>query len=105
MLAVEFPKPNSKSYKEPQEGDGRGSIAGGIFGSSRFGMQKKNLQKIFDRQPPRMWLTIRNSQRALGRNRGWCTEGRKRSKLVRFVIKTPVGKIARPTRHFDDMLV
>ena len=38
MLAVEFPKQSKKSYKEPQEANGRGNKAIGTFGSSLFGM-------------------------------------------------------------------
>ena len=38
MLAVEFPKQSNKSYKEPQEADGRGNMALCMFGSSLFGM-------------------------------------------------------------------
>ena len=38
MLAVEFLKQNNKNCKEPQWADGRGNMAIGTFGSSRFGM-------------------------------------------------------------------
>ena len=60
-LAVEIPKQSNKSYKETQKAGGRCSMAFGTFGSSVFGNQKKNLQKTFAGQTPRMWLAIRNS--------------------------------------------
>ena len=37
MLAVELPKQSNKSYKEPQQADGQGSMAIDTFGSSLFG--------------------------------------------------------------------
>ena len=38
MVFVEFAEHSNKSYKEPQEADGRGSMAIGTFGSSLSGM-------------------------------------------------------------------
>ena len=50
------------------------------------------------------WLYGIHKEPAAG-NGGWCTEGRRRSENIRFVIRSRYGKIKEPVCHFGGVVV